>query len=898
MSEKKYFAFISYKSEDVEWATWLQHELEHYHLPASFNGRDDVPKELRPVFRDVDELCAGNLPKQINEALFNSQNLIVICSPQAAKSPWVNQEVETFMSFGRTEHIFPFIIEGSTPSEFFPPALLNLPKDDERLGGDINKKGRDAAFVKVVAGMLGMAFDLLWNRYEKEKAEEERKQREQRNKLLISQSRFVAEKADTLTSKGDNNMALRLLLEVLPTDIANPNRPCPSEVEASMRRAYGRSNAVHSIKSKTPYYVAILPNQKHLFSVFFPQTVCIWDLSSGACVMKRESLVNMYELIDLCPDGKIFATVSEGNTISLWDTEMIFCYKTFGGQASNINAIKFSPNGGKIVAASNDGTVRIWDVKRGRIIRTLKAHSEPVLAVCFTLDSKRIITSAKKRMSIWDVDTGHCLKVIKTPAGDVAIISLSHDGDKIATTMKDSCKIQLWNIKSGECIGILDGHEMKVTSAIFCPNGKHILSTSYDKTIRLWDILTGHCLQIWEGHTDAVDAVTCTRTMDSIVSVSDDMTIRVWDNTPYPCLYTLAGHADVITSIAYSPDGHFLISSSHDKTIRVWNATNGRCLYILEGHTGWVQKAVFSYDGTIILSASTDSTIRLWNAFDGKCLYVFKGHACGVSHLLISPDGKKFVSASDDGTILIWDILTRQLICSIAGQLNMGIRSITLSPGGDTVAFTLEYGTDIFVHDVSTGQRKRVLKGHILAIEKLLFSPDGHILFSASYDKTARLWNMASGQCIRKYEGLPDYGSPIAINDSQIAFCIGYHNILLNNITSSEYPLSLDASGAISLSFSQDGKYLMSYHSSTDCKCIINIWNANDGVLLQTIYDVASDGNEAIFNPNGKQIATHRLCGTIKIWDFRPLQELIDNTRTRFESNPLTQEERKKYYLE
>ena len=186
---KEYYAFISYKSEDAEWAIWLQHELEHYHLPTSFNGNDDVRQELRPVFRDIDELSAGNLPDQIKRALVNSQNLIVVCSPQAAKSPWVNQEVETFISLGKTECIFPFIVEGTSPSEFFPPALLNLPKNKERLGGDVSKNGRDAAFVKVVAGMIGVGFDSLWNRYEKEKAEEERKVREQRDNLFKVQSR-------------------------------------------------------------------------------------------------------------------------------------------------------------------------------------------------------------------------------------------------------------------------------------------------------------------------------------------------------------------------------------------------------------------------------------------------------------------------------------------------------------------------------------------------------------------------------------------------------------------------------------------------------------------------------------------------------------------------------------
>lgn len=232
---KEYYAFISYKSEDVEWAIWLQHELEHYHLPASFNGRTDIRQELRPVFRDIDELSAGNLPEQIQQALENSQNLIVVCSPQAAASPWVNQEVETFISLGRTDRIFPFIVEGNSPKEFFPPALLALPKNEERLGGDAAKQGRDIAFVKVVAGMLGLGFDSLWNRYEKEKAEEERKQREQRDKLLIAQSRFVAEKANDFIEKGDSYIARKALLELYGND--ESCHPYVAEADRAFRRA-------------------------------------------------------------------------------------------------------------------------------------------------------------------------------------------------------------------------------------------------------------------------------------------------------------------------------------------------------------------------------------------------------------------------------------------------------------------------------------------------------------------------------------------------------------------------------------------------------------------------------------------------------------------------------------
>ena len=131
-----YFVFISYSSLDNDWAIWLRDELEHYHLPTSFNGRTDVRDNLRKVFRDRDELSAGpEWDEQVNRALANTNNLIVICSPNAVKSDAVNKEVATFIALGKEDHIFPFIVEGE-PKDCFPPALKH-----SKLGGDIKKDG-------------------------------------------------------------------------------------------------------------------------------------------------------------------------------------------------------------------------------------------------------------------------------------------------------------------------------------------------------------------------------------------------------------------------------------------------------------------------------------------------------------------------------------------------------------------------------------------------------------------------------------------------------------------------------------------------------------------------------------------------------------------------------------
>lgn len=170
---KEYYAFISYKREDEKWAKWLQHKLEHYRFPTNLNGRTDLPKNIRPTFRDVTDLSPEPLEQAINNALRNSEWLIVVCSPRSAKSPWVCKEAQTFIDLGRADHIIPFVIEGipfsnDPNTECYPEALLNLTGSKELLAANIKEMGRDAAVVKVVARMFGLRFDTLWQRYKRE----------------------------------------------------------------------------------------------------------------------------------------------------------------------------------------------------------------------------------------------------------------------------------------------------------------------------------------------------------------------------------------------------------------------------------------------------------------------------------------------------------------------------------------------------------------------------------------------------------------------------------------------------------------------------------------------------------------------------------------------------------
>ena len=168
------YAFISYKREDEQWAKWLQKKLEGYKLPAIVRGpHSGLPKYLRPIFRDGTDLSGGILADQLHQELLRSRFLIVICSPNATRSEWVNKEAQTFIDEGRLEQIIPFIVGGTPHSsdpaeECFPKALREIPAEKELLGINVNEVGRSMAFIRLVATMLGVRFDTLWQRHRRD----------------------------------------------------------------------------------------------------------------------------------------------------------------------------------------------------------------------------------------------------------------------------------------------------------------------------------------------------------------------------------------------------------------------------------------------------------------------------------------------------------------------------------------------------------------------------------------------------------------------------------------------------------------------------------------------------------------------------------------------------------
>lgn len=198
----RYSAFISYNHRDRKSAAWLHRALETYNIPPRLRGRESafgpLGAKIPPVFQDREELSASSdLAQSVREALEQAHSLIVICSPNGAKSHWVNEEIRAFTALGRRDHIQCLIVGGEPNAsrlagmnpdlECLPPALFEN-GGQEPLASDIrpNQDGKAAARLKLLAGIMGIGYDELRNR------EHQRRQRRLAIVAVASAIGFVA----------------------------------------------------------------------------------------------------------------------------------------------------------------------------------------------------------------------------------------------------------------------------------------------------------------------------------------------------------------------------------------------------------------------------------------------------------------------------------------------------------------------------------------------------------------------------------------------------------------------------------------------------------------------------------------------------------------------------------
>jgi len=280
---------------------------------------------------------------------------------------------------------------------------------------------------------------------------------------------------------------------------------------------------------------------------------------------------------------------------------------------TNVSSINISPDGKLLLAGFGDGSFRVLDPESLEVkLEVPQAHSRAVNAMDMPPKMDFILSAGDKTMKLWDL--------------------------------------------SGKKIGNLNAHATNIWNAEISHDGKHLVSSAFNKTFLLWDMYNGVVLEKMRSHEDVTMAVCFSPDDRWIASGSNDLNIKIWDLESRQVIKTFHGPTQDVYDLSFSPDNRLLAVASKDKSIRIYNLEKDSLIHNLKGHRDMVMEVEFSPDGQTLISGSADQSIYLWDVASGERLYAYLENEAAVLDLVFHPDGKSFYSVSFAKDLTRWEL--------------------------------------------------------------------------------------------------------------------------------------------------------------------------------------------------------------------------------------------------
>ena len=412
----------------------------------------------------------------------------------------------------------------------------------------------------------------------------------------------------------------------------------------------------------------------------------------------------------------------------------------------------------------------------------------------------------------------------------------------------------------GQAPTALEGHTNAVSSAIYHPSGKLVITGSMDRSLMIWDAATGKSLRTLTGHEGQVLAIAVRGDGREATSTSRDSKILVWDVYDPAPLRQLAGHSEAVNVIQLNAEGSWLVSGSVDQSLRVWQTADGMMLHELKAHQAAVNRVAIAADDALIASADAGGVICLWTAEDGTLVANLGAHQGGVAGLQFHPTNPVFMSAGSDGTVKMWNlpIVAPRSLPPAAAEVAAVLAS------ADAKMMVVGSASSIALLDAE-GAPVRALEGQSGAVTVLARNADTSLVASGSEEGVIQLWNSADGADRFSMRGHSGAIRRLVFHPEgkQIASAGADGTVRVWRLPSADMELTGHTMPVTAVAESADGKLIAS--GSEDKS--VRLWNAADGVAVRALAGNTEIARSVAFRADGLQIASGDMVGAVRFWN-------------------------------
>ncbi|MEQ1709380.1 MAG: TIR domain-containing protein [Terricaulis sp.] len=713
----RYWAFFSYSRADDRVANWLHRQLDSYRTPKSLIGLEgsfgSVPAKLHPIFRDRTDMSGGGqLSERIEQALAESNALIVLCSPSSASSKWVNTEVETFIRLGRKARIFPVITADARDSddveqEFFPPALRGhglLAADLREFKistGRIIGDGREGGRLKLIAGLLGLPLDDLGQR------------ERQRQRAMLG---FVAGFAVLFACVAG--------VAVVQTLLANQNAARASEREADARTTLVRlvlgraweASAERDFGSAARYALASMQLSDDVSNE--ARSVLAAALLNSARPLPALVSDGAVDILLSSPDGRHLVTQGSGGAdVRSFDDGHSLHALSAGSRG--LRRIQFGPSGDIAYAVDSDEMVSVWDIRSGSRLSRFHCDGEnfrresSAEGALLAIHCARASHFVAPNRDFWVTAHGRGrVEFARRSNGTPRVlgydnierwnVTISSDSQRLVISNSYFPQAQLWSASGNFSQVALLGHQMRTQAEVgigpaqFSPDFRSILTVDAEGGARIWSSANGaqiwqfpgplldarflgtsnrllviddHSLQIWPvGRRSPLCTMTVGQHGDTSLSgdrawaaTSVGQTVLVWSTSDCSIFQTLVWHDTDITDTEINFDGSRIATLGADGVAKLWvndiEVSNGWGITYEPWEPSFSENgASISADSRLLITATRGHDANVWFTSSHELMVTLRGHSAPITASAFSSDGTRVATGDRTGVVRIWSL--------------------------------------------------------------------------------------------------------------------------------------------------------------------------------------------------------------------------------------------------